>query len=150
MRATNSIEYVVGAPMPGTRWVVRGKLGQGGMGLVLDVVKAGLIPGAMKVLLPELAKVPEFAAKFLDEVKVTVRLQHPNIVQVFDADQLEDGTPFMVMERLRGRTLRAALRDTRRCGKAWTPANTYVVAAQVAEALFRAHSHAPAIVHRDV
>ena len=150
MKMASSIEYTVGEPMPGTKWVVRGKLGQGGMGLVLDVVKAGLIQGAMKVLLPPFAKVPEFAAKFLDEVEVTARLQHANIVQVLDFDRLENGTPFMVMERLRGRTLRAALRETRQRGKAWTAANTFAVAAQVSEGLYRAHSHAPSIVHRDV
>ncbi len=150
MGATGSIEYTVGEPMRGTKWVVRGKLGQGGMGLVLDVVKARLIPGAMKVLLPPFANAPEFAAKFLDEVKVTARLQHPNVVQVLDFDRLEDGTPFMVMERLRGRTLRAALRETQQNGRTWTPANAYAVAAQVAQGLYRAHSHDPSIVHRDI
>ena len=150
MQPATSIQYTVGEPMPGTKWVVRGKLGQGGMGLVLDVVKARLIQGAMKVLLPSFAKVPEFAARFLDEVKVTARLQHPNIVQVLDFDRLGDGTPYFVMERLRGRTLRAALRETRQRGKAWTAANTYAVAAQCAEGLYRAHSHVPSIVHRDV
>jgi serine/threonine protein kinase len=150
MKAPRSIEYAIGEPMPGTKWVVRGKLGQGGMGLVLSVEKAGLIRGAMKVLLPEFAKLPEFAAKFLGEVKVTARLQHPSIVQVLDFDQLADGTPFMVMERLRGRTLRAALRETRQHGKRWTAANTYAVAAQAAEGLYRAHSLEPSIVHRDV
>jgi len=150
MKAESSIPYRVGEPMPGTKWVVRGKLGQGGMGLVLDVVKAEWIQGAMKVLLPPFAAVPEFAARFLDEVKVTAQLQHGNIVQVLDFDRLADGTPFMVMERLRGRTLRAALRDMRLRGKAWSPANTYAVAAQVCDGLYRAHSHAPSIVHRDV
>ena len=113
MKAPKSIEYAIGKPMPGTKWVVRGKLGQGGMGLVLSVEKEGLIRGAMKVLLPAFAKQAEFAEKFLAEVKVTSRLQHPSIVQVLDFDRLADGTPFMVMERLRGRTLRAALRETR-------------------------------------
>ena len=150
MKAPSSIEYAIGEPMPGTKWVVRGKLGQGGMGLVLSVEKAGLIRGAMKVLLPPFAKLPEFAAKFLAEVKVTARLQHASIVQVLDFDQLADGTPFMVMERLRGRTLRAALRETRQRGKFWTAANTYAVAAQAAEGLYRAHSLEHSIVHRDV
>jgi serine/threonine protein kinase len=150
MKAPSSIEYAIGEPMPGTKWVVRGKLGQGGMGIVLSVEKAGLIRGAMKVLLPPFAKLPEFAATFLGEVKVTARLQHPSIVQVLDFDQLADGTPFMVMERLRGRTLRAALRETRQHGKLWTAANTYAVAAQAAEGLYRAHSLEPSIVHRDV
>ena len=150
MKAASSIEFTVGQPMPGTRWVVRGKLGQGGMGLVLDVVKEGAIQGAMKVLHPHFAKVPEFAARFLDEVKVTARLQHVNIVQVLDFDRLGDGTPFMVMERLQGRTLGAALREARQAGRSWTAANAYAVASQVSEGLYRAHSHVPSIVHRDV
>jgi serine/threonine protein kinase len=145
-----SVVWKLGQPMPGTKWVVHGTLGQGGMGIVLDVVKAHFIPGAMKVLHPSFAKLPEFADRFLDEVKVTAELQHPNIVQVLDFDRLEDGTPFMVMERLRGRTLRAALRETRQMGKTWAPANTYAVAAQVCEGLSRAHSHTQPIVHRDV
>ena len=150
MKATTSIKYTIGEPMPGTKWVVRGTLGQGGMGVVLDVVKARLIEGAMKVLRPPFAKLPEFASRFLGEVEVTARLQHPNIVQLLDFDRLKDGTPFMVMERLRGRTLRTALRETRQRGKLWTAANTYAVAAQVAEGLYRAHSHVPSIVHRDI
>jgi len=150
MNAARSIKYTVGKPMPGTRWVVRGKLGQGGMGLVLHVVKEGVIQGAMKVLHPHFAKLPEFAARFLDEVKVTARLQHRHIVQVLDFDRLGDGTPFMVMERLQGRTLGAALREARQAGKSWTAANAYTVASQVAEGLYRAHSHVPSIVHRDV
>ncbi len=148
--AVSSIKYTIGEPMPGTKWVVRGTLGQGGMGVVFDVVKASLIEGAMKVLRPPFAKLPEFASRFLGEVEVTARLQHPNIVQLLDFDRLKDGTPFMVMERLRGRTLRTALRETRQRGKLWTAANTYAVAAQVAEGLYRAHSHVPSIVHRDI
>jgi serine/threonine-protein kinase len=150
MKAARSLEYTIGQPMPGTRWVVRGRLGRGGMGLVLDVVKEGVIEGAMKVLHPHFAKVPEFAARFLHEVKVTARLQHVNIVQVLDFDRLDDGTPFMVMERLQGRTLGAALQEARQAGKAWTAANAYAVASQVSEGLYRAHSHFPSIVHRDV
>jgi serine/threonine-protein kinase len=136
--------------MRGTRWVVRGALGQGGNGFVLDVVKEGVIQGAMKVLHPHFASMPEFAAKFLEEVRVTARLQHVNIVQVLDFDRLEDGTPFMVMERLHGRTLGAALREARHAGRSFTAANTYAVALQVAEGLYRAHSHVPSIVHRDI
>jgi len=149
-QVSDSIEYPLGQPMPGTKWVVHGKLGQGGMGIVLDVMKARLIPGAMKVLHPSFARMPEFADRFLEEVKVTAQLQHPNIVQVLDFDRLANGAPFMVMDRLRGRTLRAALRETRQRGKTWTPANTYAVAAQVCEGLSRAHSHPRAIVHRDI
>jgi serine/threonine-protein kinase len=89
-------------------------------------------------------------SRFLEEVKVTARLQHGNIVQVFDFDRLEDRTPFMVMERLRGRTLGAAMREARTQGKPWTAGNTFAVASQVAEGLSRAHANVPSIVHRDI
>jgi serine/threonine-protein kinase len=56
----------------------------------------------------------------------------------------------MVMERLRGRTLGAAMRETRQRARPWTPGNTFAVASQVAEGLYRAHAHVPAIVHRDI
>jgi serine/threonine-protein kinase len=150
MKAESGVEYTVGEPMPGTRWVVRGKLGQGGMGVVLDVEKDRAIRGAMKVLLPRFARVPEYAARFLEEVRVTARLQHVNIVQVLDSDRLADATPFMVMERLRGRTLGAAMREARQQGRRWTAGNTFAVASQVAEGLYRAHANVPSIVHRDI
>ncbi|MGH7437579.1 MAG: serine/threonine-protein kinase, partial [Polyangiaceae bacterium] len=150
MEPESGIEYTVGEPMPGTRWVVRGKLGQGGMGVVLDVEKDQAIRGAMKVLLPRFARVPEYAARFLEEVRVTARLQHVNIVQVLDSDRLADRTPFMVMERLRGRTLGTAMRDARQQGRRWTAGNTFVIASQVAEGLYRAHANVPSIVHRDI
>ena len=86
----------------------------------LTTVRDGMIRLFMErdTLEETCAKLPEFAARFLDEVKVTARLQHRHIVQVLDFDQLADGTPFMVMERLRGRTLRAALRETRAASSA--------------------------------
>jgi serine/threonine protein kinase len=150
MTSREPIDRGISPVLPGTKWVARGKLGEGGMGVVFDVVKAGFLEGAMKVLLPRFANVPELAARFLDEVKLTATLEHPNIVRVLDFDRLADGTPFMVMERLRGRTLRAALRQTAERGRRWTPDNSYAVAAHVCQGLARAHAHAPSIVHRDI
>ena len=150
MNPPETIERLLGKPMPGTKWVVRGKLGEGGMGIVYDVLKADFLEGAMKVLRPRYAQIPELAARFLDEVRLTATLQHPNLVRVLDYDRLEDGTPFMVMERLRGRTLRAALQQTANRGRSWTPENAYAVAAHVCQGLARAHAHTPSIVHRDV
>jgi serine/threonine-protein kinase len=143
-------EFVIGDRVPGTKWVVRGKLGEGGMGMVLDVVKAPGIPGAMKVMLPSFARRPEFVTRFFDEVRLLAQLRHPNIVQVFDYDQLDDGTPYVVMERLKGVTLRAGLRNLRAKGTPVSAKLTYEITRQLCEGLFRAHSNAPVIVHRDV
>jgi serine/threonine protein kinase len=143
-------EFEVGDRVPGTKWVVRGKLGEGGMGLVLDVVKEPGILGAMKIMLPSFAKRPEFVTRFFDEVRLLAQLRHPHIVQVFDYDQLDDGTPYVVMERLIGVTLRAGLRNLRAKGTPISAKLTYEITRQLCEGLFRAHSNTPAIVHRDV
>jgi hypothetical protein len=144
------MDFVVGDRVPGTKWVMRGKLGEGGMGVVLDVVKEPGIQGAMKVMLPGFAKRREFVSRFFDEVRLLAQLRHPNIVQVFDFDQLDDGTPYVVMERLLGVTLRAGLRNFRQKGTPISAKLIYEITRQLCEGLFRAHSNTPVIVHRDV
>ena len=133
--------------MPGTKWVLRGWLGQGGMGVVLDVAKEPGIVGAMKVLLPAFAQQDAFTRRFFEEVRLLARLRHPNIVGVIDFDSLDDGAPFVVMERLTGHTLRSALRERRH---PLSPTAVYDIIRQLCEGLYCAHSNAPPIVHRDV
>ena len=59
-------EYRIGEKVPGTNWVVRGILGRGGMGVVLDVEKeASGLRMAMKVLRPAFARSDEFKGRFL-------------------------------------------------------------------------------------
>jgi serine/threonine protein kinase len=140
-------DFVVGAPVPGTKWVLRGSLGQGGMGVVLDVSKEPGIVGAMKVLLPAFAHQDAFTRRFFEEVRLLARVHHPNIVAVIDYDSLDDGAPFVVMERLTGHTLRAALRAS---GRALSPRAVYDITRQLCDGLYCAHSNAPPIVHRDV
>ncbi len=142
--------YRVGDPVPGTKWVVAGVLGRGGMGVVLDVRKEPGITGAMKVMRPAFARSPEFVSRFLDEARVLVQLRHPNIVQVLDCDTLADGSPFLVMERLEGRSLRAAARELSGSGRRLTTRNVWEIARQVCEGLYRAHSHEPIVVHADL
>jgi serine/threonine-protein kinase len=122
------------------------------MGVVLDVRKepAG-IDGAMKVLLAALADRREFAVRFLEEARLLATLRHPNIVEVIDYDMLADGTPFMVMKRLRGQTLRACLRDRRRSGRFLTAHNAWAIAMELCGGLQHLHSQHPhPVVHRDV
>lgn len=133
--------------MPGTKWVLRGWLGQGGMGVVLDVAKEPGIVGAMKVLLPAFAQQDAFTRRFFEEVRLLARLRHPNIVGVIDFDSLDDGAPFVVMERLTGHTLRSALRER---GRPLSPTEVYDITRQLCDGLYCAHSNAPPIVHRDV
>jgi tRNA A-37 threonylcarbamoyl transferase component Bud32 len=102
---------------------------------------------AIKRILPELASDPEFAARFIAEAKVAVRLSHANVVQVFDFGRIGESL-FIAMEFVDGLDLAALLRrfkDERR--QVPLPA-AFHVAIEIVRALDFAHSHN--VVHRDV
>jgi len=102
---------------------------------------------AIKRILPELASDPEFAARFIAEAKVAVRLSHANVVQVFDFGRIGESL-FIAMEFVDGLDLAAMLRkfkDDRR--QVPLPA-AFHIAIEVIRALDFAHSHN--VVHRDV
>jgi serine/threonine protein kinase len=146
------LELVVGKAVGGTDWVLEGTLGRGGMAVVLAVVKelAG-IKGAMKIPHAELLTRKGLGLRFLDEARLYTSLKHPHIVSVIDCGVLGDGTPFMVMERLRGRTLRDVMRGSRGGGRKLRAAIAYEIVTALCDALHRLHSHRPvAVVHRDV
>jgi serine/threonine-protein kinase len=145
--APSATEFRIGEKVPGTNWVVRNVLGKGGMGVVLEVEKASGLRMAMKVVRPGFAQSEEFIGRFLEEVRLLARLRHPNIVEVTDCDTLADGSPYIMMERLQGRTLREALADKE---IVFTAENVWNVLGQLCSALHCAHAAQPAIVHRDV
>jgi hypothetical protein len=138
----------VGHRIADTKWGMCGLLGEGGMGVVLDVVKDPGIRGAMKMMQPHYAQRPDLVALFLDEIRMTTVLRHQHIVSVIDADRLPDGTPFVVTERLEGITLRKALRKMR--GRGLPPNLAHLINTQICDALLRAHSHTTPVVHRDL
>jgi serine/threonine protein kinase len=140
------MNYPDGDLLPGTKYVVVKKLGQGGMGVVYEVVKEPKIRGVAKIIHPWLAADPEFRRRFFEEVRILAELDHPNIVRVMDYDQLADRTPFFVMELLHGSNVRSLLRRT----KTIDPINLYRIMHGLLEGLAFAHSHEPMIVHRDV
>jgi serine/threonine protein kinase len=143
-----ALEFRIGDKVPGTNWVVRRVLGRGGMGVVLGVGKeASGLRMAMKVVRPDFAESEDFIVRFSDEVRLLARLRHPNIVEVTDCDTLADGSPYIMMEWLEGRTLREALSDP---GIALTAENVWRIIEQLCSALGCAHSSVPPIVHRDV
>jgi serine/threonine-protein kinase len=139
-----------GALMPGTKYRVVKELGAGGMGIVYQVVKPPEIQGVLKLMSAELAAHEEFRLKFLDEVNVLARLEHPNIVRVSDYDVLADGTPYYVMELLTGRTLRDVLLTLADARQHVPPRVAFEVTRQLCEALHCAHTHEPMVVHRDI
>lgn len=126
------------------RYRVLERIGRGGMGSVYKVehVRMGKI-AALKLLHRELSQEPALATRFRQEAEAISRLNHPNIVQVFDFSQVGD-TLYLVMEYLAGENLGVLLR---RQG-AWPLARCVRVLAQVCDALSEAH--ATGIIHRDL
>ena len=88
-----------------------GILGAGGMGKVYKVrnVISDRVE-AMKVLLPDLANVPELADRFMREIKVLASLEHPNIAALRTAQRI-DNQLVMVMELVEGVTLEDKLKN---------------------------------------
>ena len=68
---------------------------------------------AVKIIHPGQADDPRFVERFSWEAKTIARLTHPNVVAVYDQGT-HDGLPYLVMEYVRGRTLRDMLTDERR------------------------------------
>ncbi len=125
------------------RYVLERELGQGGMATVWlahDLKHDRDV--ALKVLRPELAASvgPE---RFLAEIRLTARLQHPHIVALFDSGEA-DGFLYYVMPRIEGESLRARLEREKRLDVEAMLA----VAHPVAQAL--AYAHEQGIVHRDI
>jgi serine/threonine protein kinase len=142
--------FVIGERIPGTKYVLCGLLGKGGMGTVYEVVKEPGIRGAMKVMHPSMVTRPDCVARFFDEVRLLAKLRHKNIVAVYDFDTLGDGTPYLVMEKLEGETLRSTLRKSARSKQGFPARGAYEVIRQTCEGLYRAHTRSSPVVHRDI
>ena len=87
-------------------------LGVGGMGAVYEAVHLGVEKRfAVKVLKSDVARAPDSVTRFTQEARAAARIGHPNLVEVFDMGETEEGTLYMVMELLTGRSLFEALRN---------------------------------------
>lgn len=94
------------------RYVVRERIGQGGMGCVFVADQPALQRSvAIKVLHPELAGIPAHARRFHDEALIACHVRSPHCVEVFDSGALPDGTPYIVMEHVPGRPLGRVIAD---------------------------------------
>lgn len=119
-------------------------LGKGGMGSVYLAEHLFLRRRvAIKILSRDLSADPEETARFEREAVAAARLDHENIVRIYDVDE-ERGRPFIVMEYVEGEDLEEALRrrgalPVRRAAE---------IAREVARAL--QHAHAAGVVHRDI
>ena len=125
------------------RYIILDRIGSGSMGRVykahhqmMDRVVA------LKIIAPEIASNERVVARFQREMKLVGRLDHPNVVRAYDADQIHK-ILYIVMEFVPGRSLGERLK------KGPIPAAEMVdYAAQVALGL--AHAHEQGIVHRDI
>ncbi len=132
----------------GERYALEREVGAGGMATVY--LAKDLRHGrhvAIKVVRPELSG-PGGIARFLREIELAARLQHPHILPVFDSGTVDDGagaqTPYFVMPFVEGETLRGRLGREKQL-----PVDDAIsLAAEVADALAYAHAHG--VVHRDI
>src|SRR5438270_10525462 len=126
------------------RYELGEELGSGGMALVYRGVDRVLNrPVAIKVLASHYARDEAFVDRFRREAQAAARLNDPGIVAIFDTGS-DDGTHYIVMELVEGKTLRDVLRE-----EGPLPAErAAAITEQVATAL--AVAHAEGIVHRDI
>ena len=141
------------------KFVLIDRIGRGGMA---DVFR-GMLQGAdgftkecaVKVILPSLAEDPHFVRMFIDEARVAVWLNHPNVVQIYDLGQFE-GQYFIAMEYVSGKDLLDLLAARARTKLRIPVAVAVYIAIQVLRGLdFAHHATSPigeplTIVHRDV
>jgi eukaryotic-like serine/threonine-protein kinase len=140
---TTSTRYSPGTRLGGRYDVIR-PLGWGGMAEVYLTVDRLLgREVAVKVIRERFAEDERFVTRFRREARAAASLSHPNVVAVHDVG-VHEGSPFIVMEHVPGRTLAELLRDN----GPMPPGRVAEIGEAVARALGAAH--AAGIVHRDV
>ena len=117
------------------------QIGHGGMGVVYEAMHEQIQHrAAIKVLLPEVSKDADMAARFFNEARAVNIIRHPGIVSVSDLGQLPDGSAYIVMEYLEGESLRT------RMARGLLKRSGLRLVRQIAAALAAAHSKG--IIHR--
>jgi serine/threonine protein kinase/tetratricopeptide (TPR) repeat protein len=137
-------EATQGDPTKIGRYTILGRLGHGGFGRVYLAFDDDLDrPVAIKVPNPERIEHPEDVEAYLNEARILARLDHPNIVPVYDLGRTEDGLCFVVSKLVEGSDLAARV-----SGNLPSFLDSAELVATVAEALHYAHTRG--LVHRDV
>jgi serine/threonine protein kinase len=136
-------ELLIGVTLSG-RYLIERLIGEGGMGAVYQAEHTHMRKRlAVKVLHPEMSRLPEVVARFEREAMAAAHIDHPNVAAATDFGKLEDGSFFLVLEYVEGRGLRDVIAEgPLELGRALH------VGRQIASALGRAH--ALGIVHRDL
>lgn len=126
------------------RYALRSEIGRGGCAVVYEADDLRLGRHVAVKVLREGARDLQASARLAREARAGAAIHHPNVCGLLDAGNLEDGRPFLVMERLHGETLTRCLARVGRL----SPAAAIDVAIQLLSALDA--THAMGIVHRDV
>src|ERR1700686_2668567 len=128
-----------------SRYLIEKELGRGGIGVVYLARDKQLVsrPVVVKVLLDDSLKNKWFVNKFRHEIDALSRVDHPNIVGIFDSGEMDDGKPFIVMQYVDGTNLRAAIDSS---GMEFDRAAH--ILQQVGRALSAAHDKG--VYHRDL
>lgn len=119
-------------------------IGKGGMGevyLAMDEVLNR--PVALKVIASNLSVSENFQKRFMQEARIVASLSHPNIVQIYNLEQIE-GRLMLVSEYVEGQSLEQLMRQQ----GALSPSEAIKIGIAIAQALEIAHQHA--IIHRDI
>ncbi len=120
-------------------------LGSGGMSVVYRGLDTSLQREvAVKVLHPHLARQKEARARLAREARAVARLQHPNILEVFDFADPSTEDAFLVTELVRGETLKCFAERER----LFPPELAALIVQQLSRAL--AHAHEAGVIHRDL
>ncbi len=127
------------------RYRMAGLLGSGGMGAVFEATHVRIQRRfAIKVMRSTVAHREGFTARFMREARAASLVRHPNVVEMFDFGEFDDGSVYSVMEFLDGEDLGALLRRE----KTMTWARAQPLLREIAAALHVAHCNG--VIHRDV
>src|SRR5262245_56049866 len=120
-------------------------IGQGGMGTVYEALNTAIGKRvAMKFVDAEVARNKDAAARFQREAEAASAVESAHIVEIFDSGTTDDGTPYIVMELLRGEDLGHRIK---RCGRLDVVEALHITS-QILRGLHRAHQ--AGIIHRDL
>ena len=126
------------------RYRIDAVLGTGGMGAVYQAEHLLMHKRvAIKVLHPEMTRMPEVVARFEREAMAAAHIEHPNVAAATDFGKLADGSFFLVLEFVEGKSLRDEIEKG-----PLSPERAVHITRQVLMALTRAHGLG--IVHRDL
>lgn len=124
-------------------YLISQEFARGGLGRILRAFDRRL--GRQVALKELLAKSPNLESRFSREVHLTARLQHPNIVPVYEAGRWPSGDPFYAMKLVDGRSLSDVIED---CSSLEERLALLPAVIDVAEAI--AYAHSERIIHRDL